>query len=124
MAVDSHGMPVRIIVTEGSKNDCTQADKLTEDIYAQNLIADKAYDTNNIVEAAKESSINPVIPSKRNRKIQRDIDSYLYALRHIVENTFQKFKEWRGIATRYAKNTSSFIAVLQIRAIIMWAEIS
>ncbi|MDF2966043.1 MAG: Transposase [Rickettsiaceae bacterium] len=76
MAVDSHGMPIRIIVTEGSRNDCTQADRLIEDIDAENLIADKAYDTNNIVETAEKSSINPVIPSKRNRKTQRDVDSY------------------------------------------------
>lgn len=67
-------------------------------------MADKAYDTNNIIDLAEKANTNPVIPSKRNRKIQRNIDTYLYKLRHIIENTFQKFKEWRGIATRYAKN--------------------
>ncbi|WP_425361858.1 hypothetical protein [Candidatus Tisiphia endosymbiont of Mystacides longicornis] len=65
-----------------------------------------------------------IIPSKRNRKIQREIDKYLYKLRHIIENTFQKFKEWRGIATRYAKNTKSYMAGLCLRALLMWAQIS
>lgn len=64
---------------------------------AQHLMADKAYDTNAIIESAVNANIIPVIPSKRNRKIQREIDKYLYKLRHIIENTFQKFKEWRGI---------------------------
>jgi transposase len=91
---------------------------------AENLLGDKAYDTDRIIELAEKSSTNAVIPSKRNRKIQRDIDLEIYQLRHIVENTFQKFKEWRGIATRYCKNTKSFIAALQIRAILLWAKIS
>ncbi len=69
MAVDVHGMPVRIIVTEGSRNDCTQACELTQNIEAQHIIADKAYDTNLIVESIEKANIIPVIPSKRNRKI-------------------------------------------------------
>ena len=73
---------------------------------------------------AEKANTNPVIPSKRNRKIQRNIDTYLYKLRHIIENTFQKFKEWRGIATRYAKNTKSYMAGLSIRAMILWGKIS
>ena len=103
MAVDAHGMPIRVIVTEGTRNDCTQAHALIVGIKAENLIADKAYDTNGIIELAQESSITPVIPPRRSRKIQRNWDRDLYKLRHIIENTFQKFKEWRGIATRYAK---------------------
>ncbi|NBQ67649.1 MAG: IS5/IS1182 family transposase, partial [Nitrosomonadaceae bacterium] len=31
---------------------------------------------------------------------------------------------WRGIATRYAKNTTSFLAAVQIRCIALWANIS
>ncbi len=124
MAVDSHGMPLRIIVTEGSRNDCTQAEELIENTAAENLLGDKAYDTDKIIELAAKSSIKAVIPSKRNRKVQRDIDLEIYKLRHIIENTFQKFKEWRGIATRYCKNNKSFVAALHIRAILLWAKIS
>ena len=124
MAVDAYGMPVRIIITEGSRHDCTQADKLIQNIDAEYLIADKAYDTNHIIDLARKSSINPVISAKRNRKIPREIDKDLYKLRHIIENTFQKFKEWRGIATRYAKNARSYMAGLSLKALLMWAKIS
>ena len=34
---------------------------------------------------------------------------HLYKLRHLVENAFLHLKRWRGIATRYAKNLSSFV---------------
>lgn len=64
-----------------------------------------------------------VIPSKKNRKEQREYDKYLYKLRHLVENAFLMLKRWRGIATRYAKLTSSFVAAVQIRCIAIWASI-
>lgn len=88
MAVNAHGILSRMVLTEGSRNDCTQASELIRDINAENLIDDKAYDTNDIVESATQASVAPVILSKRNRKTQRDLGKDLYKLRHIVENTF------------------------------------
>ncbi|MCE0483288.1 MAG: IS5/IS1182 family transposase, partial [Methylacidiphilales bacterium] len=41
-----------------------------------------------------------------------------------VENAFLHLKRWRGIATRYAKRTASFLAAVQIRCIALWAHIS
>jgi transposase len=64
-----------------------------------------------------------VIPPKKNRKVTREYDKYLYKLRHLVENAFLHLKRWRGIATRYAKNTASFQAALQIRCLAIWCNI-
>jgi transposase len=33
---------------------------------------------------------------------------------HPVKNAFLYLKQWRGIATRYAKNTASFFAAVQM----------
>jgi transposase len=96
---------------------------LIEGINAEWLLADRGYDSNAIIEKATLQGIQVVIPPKKNRKIQRDYDEYLYRLRHLVENAFLYLKRWRGIATRYAKNTSSFVAALQIRCIILWLGI-
>ncbi len=101
-------MPVRIIVTAGSVADCTQAGTLIEGLPAQCLLADKGYDTNAIAEAAQAAGMQVVIPPKSNRKQPRQYDTYLYKLRHLVENAFLRLKQWRGIATRYAKRASSF----------------
>ena len=46
LAVDSHGMPVRLAVTGGTVADCSLALPLIEGIEAECLLADKAYDTN------------------------------------------------------------------------------
>ena len=68
--------------------------------------------------------MEPVIPPRKNRTVQRDYDRSLYKLRHLVENAFLHLKRWRGIATRYAKNTSSVLAAVQIRCIALWTKIS
>ncbi|RYD69547.1 MAG: IS5 family transposase [Verrucomicrobiaceae bacterium] len=124
LAVDAHGMPVRIIITAGTVADCTQAGSLIKGIEALTLIADKGYDTNAIVEMAREAGMEVVIPPKSNRKTLRDYDRHLYKLRHLVETAFLRIKEWRGIATRYAKRAASYLAAVQFRCAILWASIS
>jgi transposase len=95
-----------------------------EGIAAEHLLADRGYDTNAILEQAAQQGMKSVIPPRKHRKIQRDYDRYLYKLRHLVENAFLHLKRWRGIATRYAKRTTSFLAAVQIRCIALWANIS
>lgn len=115
--MDAHGKPVRFHLTAGTVADCSQAIPLLEGLDIKVLLADRGYDTNKILEYTQEHNITAVIPPKRNRKIQREYDKDLYKLRHLVENAFLHFKLWRGIATRYAKNASSFLAALHIRCI-------
>ena len=124
MAVDAHGLPVRAMITEGTVADCTKAIDLINGFAANHLLADRAYDTREIIEYAESNGIGIVIPPKKNRLNQRDCDWALYKLRHLVENAFLSIKRWRGLATRYAKNASSFLAAVQIRCLMMWLNIS
>jgi len=87
-------------------------------------IADKAYDTDDILNQCTLQGIESVIPPKKNRKVQRAFDKDLYKYRHLVENAFLHLKRWRGIATRYAKNTASFLAAVHIRCLVLWLNIS
>ena len=104
--------------------DCTQAGGLIAGIAAGAIIADKGYDSDDIVEAVQATGAGVVIPPRSNRKVRRACDPNLYRLRHLVENAFLKLKQWRGIATRYAKRASSFLAAVQFRCAILWASIS
>ena len=78
LAVDSSGMPVKEIITEGTRADCKEAIHLIEGIDAQNLLADHGYDTSEIIAFALSAGMNVVIPPKKNRKVQREYDRYLY----------------------------------------------
>ena len=96
---------------------------MIEGISAEALLADRGYDTDDIIAYALSHGMDVVIPSKKNRKEQREYDRYLYKMRHLVENCFLHLKRWRGIATRYAKTTVAFIAAIQIRCIAIWANV-
>jgi len=87
------------------------------------FLADKGYDVNKLFQLAKSMEMEIVIPPKRNHVEQREYDKDLYKLRHLIENAFLMLKRWRGIATRYAKNTTSFIAAVQIQCIALWLKI-
>ena len=115
-------MPVRVTITEGTRADCKEACVLIDGLSAETLLADRGYDTDEIIEAAVNAAIKPVIPPKKNRKVQRDYDKDVYKLRHLVENAFLHLKRWRGIATRYAKRSCSFLAAVQVRCISLWAN--
>ena len=114
---------MRFFITSGTTADCTIAAQLIEGFQAEYLLADRGCDTDAIILKAVETGMTPVIPPKKNRKLLRDYDEYLYKLRHLVENAFLSLKRWRGIATRYAKNVSSFVAAVQIRCIAIWLAI-
>ena len=103
--------------------DITVAPELTADIEADAAIADKGYDSQEFVDALEAAGIEAVIPPPKNRKVQRVYDKHLYKLRHLIENAIQQLKEWRGVATRYAKRASSFLAIVQIRCMFQWLRI-
>ena len=109
-----------MFVTKGTKADCKLGGELIDGFNADFLLADRGYDTNAIIASALDAGMTVCIPPKKNRKVQREYDKELYKRRHIVENTFLMLKGWRGIATRYAKKTDSFLAAVQIRAMFDW----
>jgi len=112
-----------MFVTAGTTADGSQAIPLIEGLEADYLLADKGYDSYAIVAQAEAQGMNVVIPPRRNRCHPRTYDRELYRLRHLVENAFLHLKRWRGIATRYAKNTASFVAAVHIRCLALWAKI-
>ena len=117
-------MPVRILATEATRADCSLAAELIEGLSAEHLIADKGYDSDAIIAQAEQQGMKAVIPPRKNRKVLREYDQHLYKQRHLVENAFLHIKQWRGIATRYAKRLSSFLAAAQIRCLVLWLRIS
>ena len=121
--MDTSGRPLRTIITEGSHADCKQACALIAVLQAKHLLADRGYDTDQVLGQAQDQKMNTIIPAMKTRKLQRPYDKEQYKLRHQVENAFLQLKRWRGIATRYAKRASSFLAAIQIRCIALWASI-
>jgi transposase len=88
------------------------------------VIADKGYDSDALVEIFESQGMKVCIPPRSHRRHPRDYDTFLYKVRHLVENAFLRLKEWRGLATRYAKRQSSFLSAVCFRCALIWAKIS
>jgi transposase len=120
--VDALGNPLRFTITAGNINDCVTGFEMLSDLEltGKNVLADRGYDTDKIIELLQQRQAISVIPSRVHRKVQRDCDWWVYKERHLVECFFNKIKHFRRLATRYDKLTASFSAFLAIAATMIW----
>ena len=119
-AVDGLGRCIDFIVTGGHVHDSTQACVLLEGITGDNVIADKAYDSNEIRAFIEERGSTPVIPSRSCRLDPIEYDTHIYKERHLVECFFQFIKRFRRIGTRYEKTKVNFEAMVTLGCILQW----
>jgi transposase len=117
--VDALGNPVEFILTGGQQADVTQAEPLMLGHKADALIADKAYDSDAVVAAAKRQGAEAVIPSKKNRKVPREYDKHLYKDRKKVEWFINLLKQYRRVATRYEKTARNFLGFVHVASIMI-----
>ena len=113
---------MRLLLTPGQRDDSTQALSLLEGFQARAVIGDKAYDSDAIVSAIQSSGAEVVIPSKRHRRQQRNIDKEKYKDRNCIERFFGRIKHYRRVATRYDKTDTCFLAFVHLAAAITNAK--
>jgi transposase len=70
--------------------------------------------------ALRKRGITPVIPTKANERRQPDFDREAYRQRNIIERLINRLKNFRRIATRYEKRAANYLAMITIRAILLW----
>jgi transposase len=110
--VNELGLPLDFLLTGGQISDYTPAIELLGQRKAEAVIADKGYDSDQIVEHVTEKmKAEAVIPPRSNRKQQRKYNKTLYKLRNRIERCFSKLKCFRRFATRYEKSKECFKAL-------------
>ncbi len=119
--VDALGNPTAFALSGGQAHDLVGADQLLPGMEADLLIADKAFDADDrVITLLAERNKGAVIPPKANRKIARTYDRDLYKERHLIENFFSKFKQFRAISTRCDKTARNFLAAIHLTASAIW----
>jgi len=108
MLADAQGRPLRFRITAGQTHDITAAPALLKGQEADAVLADKAYDSNDLRETIAQMEAQAVIPSKRNRKDFIPHDIKLYKQRNRIERCFNRLKHCRRFATRYDRRTIHF----------------
>jgi len=114
------GSLARFCLTGGEAGDSPQALPLLQDIHPNSLSADKAYDTDAILEHLTVAGIEAVIPPRSHRLVQRPFDRHLYKNRNLVERFFCRIKQFRRIATRYDKLAERFASFVALTASVIW----
>lgn len=120
MATDGRGRPLRIILTPGQRGDVTQAPALLEGLKARRVLADKAYDSNQLRRIIAEAGAEAVIPCNPRRKHPIVYDFDAYKARNCIERCFNKLKHFRRIATRYDRRVRNFLSFIHLAAAMLW----
>jgi len=95
------------------------------------VLADKAYSHPCTRAALRKRRIRLVSPERSDQITRRKaagsrggrppaFDTRLYKQRNVVERCFSRLKQFRDLATRYAKRVAYYQAELTIAAIILW----
>jgi transposase len=134
---------MRVILTPGQDGDNPQLLPLLDGIRVarpgpgrprsrpETVLADKAYSHPSTRKALQQRRIRLVSPERSDQKGRRRaagsrggrppaFDAGLYKQRNVVERCFSRLKQFRDLATRYAKRAAYYQAELTIAAIILW----
>jgi transposase len=118
---DGLGRCIDFLLTEGQVHESTQAKALLEGKKPENVVADKAYDSNEIRDFIEEMGSKAAIPCNASRIKNIDYDRHVYKERHLVENFFQFIKRFRRIGTRYEMKAQNFAGMITIACILQWS---
>jgi transposase len=134
---------MRVIMTPGQDGDNPQLLPLLDGIRVarpgpgrprsrpEAVLADKAYSHPCTRAALRKRRIRLVSPERSDQITRRKaagsrggrppaFDTRLYKQRNVVERCFSRLKQFRDLATRYAKRVAYYQAELTIAAIILW----
>ena len=119
---DALGNLVRFVLLPGQRFDTVGVAPLIEGVEFGALIADMAFDSNDIVADLDRRGAKVVIAQHPRRTAPLQIDTEMYKWRHLIENFFCKLKEFKRIAMRADKTDTSFAGFIHLVAAIINAR--
>lgn len=144
MACDGRGRPLSLWITGGNVNDVTELPAVMDGIRVprvgpgrprtrpDRLIGDKGYSSKANRRLLSARGIRVTIPEKddqaghRHRRGSKGgrpyaFDAGIYKKRNVVERGFNRFKHWRGLASRYDKTAICYLGGLTLASLLLWA---
>jgi transposase len=85
---------------------------ITDQIEA--FLADRGCDADAIREEIEAAGVEAVIPAKVNRRHPAPHDATKYKWPNLIERLFNKFNNWRAIATRNGKTGESYLGFVAL----------
>ena len=143
LAVDGRGLPMSILVTPGQAGDNPELLPLLDQVNVRapwsgrprrrprRVIADKAYSHPVTRRQLRARGIGFTCPERSDQIARRKakgpaggrpptFDKDIYKQRNVVERCFNRLKQFRGLATRYAKRVAYYRTEVVIATIALW----
>ncbi|MFF9914933.1 IS5 family transposase [Streptomyces sp. NPDC013457] len=144
LAADSRCRPLAFVITPGQAGDAPAfahvmarlrvprpigRPRITPEL----VLADKAYSSRAIRSHLRRRGMRAVIPQPADQTANRKrlgsrggrppaFDREAYKQRNTVERCINKLKQWRGLATRYDKTATIYLAGLHLAGIFIWSD--
>lgn len=141
LACDGKGRPLSVVLTPGQRHDSTQLEPVLDGIRVprpggrgrprkrpDHLIGDKGYSYDRCRQVLRRRGIRHTIPQRTDQRAHRAhrpgrkpaFDRETYRRRNVVERGINRLKQYRAIATRYAKRAANYRALVVIASILLW----
>ena len=129
-----------MLLSGGNVNDCTRFEQVLDQIEfrrpgperpatrPRRVLADKGYSSRAYL---RRRGIRATIPERADQQANRAqrgsaggrppaFDPVAYKRRNVVERCFNRFKQYRAIATRYDKTALSYRAMIDLATLMIW----
>lgn len=144
LACDGQGRPLSLWLTGGNVNDVTELPAVLVGLRVartgpgrprtrpDGLVADKGYSSRANRTMLTRRGIKATIPEKDDQLAHRRrrgssggrpyaFDRKIYQRRNVVERGFNRFKHWRGLASRYDQTALNYLGGLTLASLLLWA---
>jgi transposase len=111
------------MLTPGQAHDLRAAPFLLQGLKCRDVVADRGYDADVLLNMIRASGARAHIPSTSRRIIQRSVSRRIYRQRNLVERFFCKLKHFRRIATRFDKLARNFLAAVALASARLWTRV-
>lgn len=143
LVADGRGRPLSMVLTPGNVNDTTMMAATIDLIRVprdgagrprtrpERVLADKGYPSKANRAYLRGRGIKATIPDRDDQKQNRankgsaggrptDFCASTYKGRNVVERSFNRLKNWRGIATRTDKTARNYQAGIKVASTLIW----
>src|SRR5207302_11281614 len=119
--VDANGLPILLKLTEGQAHDGRSAADMLADLgQGDILLADRAYDSDQLRQSVADQGAWANIKPMPNRVNVPAFSAFLYRYRNMVQRFFSKLKHFRAVATRFEKHAANYLALVKLAASRIW----
>ncbi len=117
--VDPRGRVARLHLSAGNEADISHAQSVLEEVPAAMVVADKGYDSDAFRAWLRARGTQPCIPPRSNRNLPEKYCRRAYKKRHVVENFFERIKNYRRVATRYDKLAITYLGFVYLAVTVL-----